>query len=125
MLISEQIGKWMPVAGPLGEIHPGQIFGTFPRTPTLVVFASNTKPIVYMWFSAEWVERLARLPRNQNITVLGQIKKVTHYNTTVELENCELVVDADPPTNIPTQSPSPSTRPRRRRSSKGRRPSQG
>jgi hypothetical protein len=30
-LISEQIGKWMTVSGPLGEIHPGRIFGTFPK----------------------------------------------------------------------------------------------
>ena len=84
-LVSEQVGKWMLVSGPLGEIHSSG------RVHALVVFASQKKPIVYMWFSDEWIDRLALLSKNQNITVIGQLKKVTDYNATVELENCELL----------------------------------
>jgi hypothetical protein len=84
-LISEQIGKWMPVSGPLGEIH-GEPTSS---SPALVVFASPRDPDVYMWFSSEWFGRLADLKRNQKISVLGKIKKVTRYK--LELESCEIV----------------------------------
>jgi hypothetical protein len=113
-LISEQIGKWMSVSGPLGEIHPGSIMLTSGRrTRSLAVFAYGTKPTVYMWFSDEWFHRLALLPQNQNISVVGKIKNVTGYNSKVELENCELV-DPDPVADSPTKSPTATTRPRRR-----------
>jgi hypothetical protein len=99
-LISEQKDKWMLVSGPLGEIHPGSVMFNGVRTPTLVVFASRKQkePIIYMWFSGEWIDRLALLPKNKNISVVGQIKKVVGYNVTVELDNCELI-DIDPTTN--------------------------
>jgi hypothetical protein len=119
-LISEHIGKWMAVSGPLGEIHSGRsILSVGERTPTLVVFAHPRKVDVYMWFSGEWVDRLSRLPKNKDISVIGQIKKIVSYNKTVELENCELL-DSDPLNNAPTQSPNSPVRPRRRR-----RPSRG
>jgi hypothetical protein len=126
-LISEHIDEWMFVSGPLGEILPGLlIFNSSVRTPTLVVFATHTNPIVYMWFSGEWIDRLALLPKNQNISVLGKLKKVTGYNSKVELEDCELV-DSGSAANSPAQPPNATTRPQRRRSSKGKpgRPSQG
>lgn len=97
-LVSEQLGKWMRVSGPLGEIHPGMVMSNRERSSSLVVFASHTKPIVYMWFSGEWIDRLALLPKNQNISVVGKIKKVVDYNATVELENCELL-DSNPTGN--------------------------
>jgi hypothetical protein len=114
-LISEQKDKWMLVSGPLGEIHSGHIFPGS-RTPTLVVFAfrKEKEPNVYMWFSGEWIDRLALLPKNKNISVVGQIKKVVGYNATVELDNCELI-DINPTTNAPTRSPSSSPRSRRSR----------
>jgi hypothetical protein len=84
-LVSQQVGKWMQVSGPLGEIH-----SSF-KTNALVVFSSRKKPTIYMWFNEEWIDRLALLPKNQNINVEGQLKKVTDYNATVELENCELL----------------------------------
>jgi hypothetical protein len=84
-LVSEQVGKWMHVSGPLGEVHPSG------RTDALVVFETRRKPTVYMWFSGEWLDQLALLPKNQNVNVIGQLKKVTGYNATVELENCELL----------------------------------
>jgi hypothetical protein len=84
-LVSEQVGKWMRVSGPLGEIHASG------KTDALVVFSSRKEPTIYMWFTGEWIARLALLPKNQNINVEGQLKKVTGYNTTVELENCELL----------------------------------
>jgi hypothetical protein len=84
-LVSEQVGKWMQVSGPLGEIHSSS------KTSALVVFAYRKKPTIYMWFSAEWIARLALLPKNQNINVEGQLKEVTSYNATIDLENCELL----------------------------------
>jgi TIR domain len=87
-LISEHLGRWLQVSGPLGEVHPG--FNA-ERSPTLVAFEFQTKPVVYMWFSGEWVDRLALLPKTQNISVVGQLEKVTGYNATVELKNCELM----------------------------------
>jgi hypothetical protein len=93
-LVSEQIGKWVLVSGPVGEIHSST------KDFALVVFASRKKPSIYMWFSGEWIDRLASLPKNKQISVVGQLKKVTDYSATVELENCELL-DTDPATNAP------------------------
>jgi hypothetical protein len=116
-LVSEQIGKWMPVSGPLGEIHPGPVF-LGEKIDTMVVFSFSQKPQVYMWFSSrEWTDRLALLAKNQHISVIGQIKKIEPDQ--VVLEKCELV-DSDPPTKAPKRSPnSPARQRRRRRSSQG------
>jgi len=86
-LVSDQVGKWMRVSGALGEVQPSG------KTDALVVFASRTKPTIYMWFSSEWLARLALLSKNQNINVEGQLKTVQSYNATVILENCELLDD--------------------------------
>jgi hypothetical protein len=87
-LVAEKIGKWIIVSGPLGEIFPGTVYGSS-RSPTLLTLSSPTKFYLYMWFSGEWVDRLALLSKNQHISVLGQIKNVERQK--VELENCELV----------------------------------
>jgi hypothetical protein len=123
-LVSEQIDKWMTLSGPLGEIHPGRPIFDVTVSPTLVSFAhrADKKTVIYMWFSGEWIARLALLSRNQNISVVGQLKKVTSYNSTIQFENCELV-ESNPETPAPTApapDPKPSARPRRRQSAKGK-----
>jgi hypothetical protein len=113
-LVAEQIGKWMSVSGPLGEVHPVQVLGGT-KAHSLVVFSySAGKAPIYMWFSGEWMDRLALLSKDQNISVQGQIKKVVSYDSRIELENCELI-DTDPVPNAPAQSPDSSTIPRRPR----------
>jgi hypothetical protein len=111
VLIAEQLGKWMRVVGPLGEIHPGMSFGGS-KTPTMVVFSYDRTTRVYMWFSPEWNDRLALLTRGEKISVVGKLKEADH--TKVQLEDCEL----EPIADAPAQSPSPSARPRRRQSAR-------
>jgi hypothetical protein len=111
---AKYIGKWMPVSGPLSET-----MGGFPflqgRTPVVATLSSQG-PHVIMVFHDEWIDRLAMYSKNQNIFVSGQIKEVGRAK--IVLDPCELI--DDPAANVPAQSPNATTRPRRRRSSKGK-----
>ena len=81
-LISDYIGKWMPVSGPLGDVKPsGQV--TFQHTP-------GTHTVIYMYFHKKrWLTRLSALHLGENISVRGRIEKVNSLE--LHLETCEIV----------------------------------
>ena len=66
------IGKWMPISGPLGQIHPGS-----PRPDgsrfSMVTFSDMELPWFYMMFSDQWVDRMVLLPKGQNISLIGRV----------------------------------------------------
>jgi len=80
-LVEDYIGKWIKVAGPLGDVYPNQV--TFERT-------SRFGPTVFMYFDMNiWKDRLAVLRRSRRIEVLGQLERVSAME--VHLKNCELI----------------------------------
>jgi hypothetical protein len=119
---AKYIGKWMPISGPLLETMGG--FPIFQGRSPVVATLSSQGPHVVLVFHDEWIDRLAMISKNQNISVFGQIKEVGRSR--IVLDPCEFM-DSDPATSVPVQSPNATTRPRRRRSPKGKRdrPPQG
>lgn len=79
-LAEDYIGKWIKVAGRLGDVYPNQ-----------VVFAYKTfGVVVFMYFDMnKWKDRLSILKRGSRIEVNGQIQRVNAFE--VHLENCELI----------------------------------
>jgi len=87
MRASKYIGKWMPVSGPLLETMGGwPIFNE--RSPVVASFASQQGPSIIMVFHGEWIDRLAMIPKNQSMSVNGQIKEVGRSK--VVLDPCVL-----------------------------------
>lgn len=80
-LVEAYLGKWIKVAGPLGNVYSGAVTFAY-RT-----FGDVT---IYMYFDMEkWKDRLSVLTRDARINVIGQIKRVSSME--VQLENCELI----------------------------------
>jgi hypothetical protein len=79
-LVEAYVGKWMKVAGPLGDVYPNQ-----------VTFAYKTfGVIVFMYFDmTKWRNRLAVLRPGTRIEVLGQVESANKVE--VHLKNCELL----------------------------------
>ncbi|MDT5063040.1 MAG: hypothetical protein QOH63_3499 [Acidobacteriota bacterium] len=75
-------GKWIKVAGKLGDVRASEDYST-------VAFEYGSPETIIMFFYEEWTERLSILRRGDSITVLGQIEKGDAY--TLTLDNCELV----------------------------------
>ena len=75
-----------------------------------------------MMFSDEWVDRMVLLPKGQNISLVGRVKKIERNisgNGTVTLEDCELI---DPNEGSSTRS-APARRGTSRRRRRKNRPS--
>jgi hypothetical protein len=88
MRASKYIGKWIKVSGPLFETVGGwPLFGE--RSPVVTSFASQQGPTVTMIFRGKSIDRLAMIPKNQNISVLGQINEIGRSK--IGLDNCELM----------------------------------
>jgi hypothetical protein len=90
---SKYKGKWMPVSGPLLET-----VGGWPllreRTPVVASFASSQLgPSIIMVFHGEWIDRLAMIPKNENIFVHGQINEIGRSK--IVLDPCELIDPSD------------------------------
>jgi hypothetical protein len=86
---AKYIGKWLLVSGSLLET-----FGGYPllegKAPAVAAFASMLKrPSIIMVFHDEWIDRLATVAKNQNISVSGQIKEIGRDK--IVLNHCELV----------------------------------
>ncbi len=76
--VADYIGKWMKVAGPLGNVS----------SSSQVTFADRSP--VHMFFrKKKWVDRLSILSRGDNMTVLGQISYVERGN--LVLDSCEFI----------------------------------
>lgn len=89
-------GKWMIVSGPLLDVTGGWPFveNRIPAVAVLDNYPSSAS--VIMMFSGEWIDRIAMIPKKQNIYVQGQIKEIERSK--VVLENCELI-ESGPMTN--------------------------
>jgi hypothetical protein len=85
-------GKWMSVSGPLFET-----VGGYPlledRTPVVASLSLQQGPSIIMVFHGEWIDRLAVIPKNQNIFVHGQIEEIGRSK--IVLNPCELIDPSD------------------------------
>jgi hypothetical protein len=77
----------MLVSGPLLEAFGGWPF-LKEKTPAVTALAQQGRPSVLMVFHGEWIDRLAAIPKDQSISVHGQINEIGHSK--IVLENCEL-----------------------------------
>jgi hypothetical protein len=90
-LISDFIGKWMIVSGPLGDVGEFTSFSqvTFAHRPSLPL-DTHYFDTVYMYFrNKKWVDRLSIMNKGDNITVIGRIREVGPGE--LHLDNCELI----------------------------------
>jgi hypothetical protein len=87
------IGKWMRLSGRLGEVlssapeHGAQL--SFQREDVKGEKDWSYYITVYMRFDQPWLDRLAILRRGDQVTVVGQIKRVDPL--VLNLDHCELV----------------------------------
>jgi hypothetical protein len=97
-LIQPFIGKWLKVTGPIFDIGPifnvstdqGGWFVSVLLTKTTENEADGHDTQIILYSQPQWKDRLSILSRNQNVNVLGQIKKVSWIG--IQLEDCELIV---------------------------------
>jgi hypothetical protein len=94
------IGKWMQVAGPLGNIVGGDRSFDGSRNPAIGSLTSANGTYFHLIFRREWIERVAMVPKNQTVTVRGKIQDVSR--SLITLDDVELI---DPTNEGPTRSP--------------------
>ena len=82
-LLDVYVGKWMRVAGALGDADD---FGDFIQ----VTFTGRPQAEhhVYMYFDMKWADRLTMIKKGRHINVVGRVKNVD--SASVHLEKCEL-----------------------------------
>lgn len=83
--------RWMPeVSGPMGTIEPNGYDNS-----SRVMFTTVTQPYVFMYFNNEWIDDLTKIPKNQIISVRGQIKVIDEVS--MVLRNCEIIKPSTKP----------------------------
>jgi hypothetical protein len=87
LLAQPYLGKWIKYSGATTNVHkhPDGDGGT------LVGRIADYNQL-YMDFSKEWIDRIIVLRRGQNVSVIGQVTRIT--SSQVELQNCELIETA-------------------------------
>jgi hypothetical protein len=78
------IGKWMRCSGTIEEILASEISAQVTLTQPALKFTD-----VYMFFDAEWLERLSVLKHGDPVRIIGQIEEI--HRTHIQLHHCELV----------------------------------
>lgn len=78
------IGRWIKVSGPLGTISGPSSKGT------VVTFANEYHPLIFMYFDDEWLDDLAvMIPGGTQIVALCQIEGASRID--LRLRHCELL----------------------------------
>jgi len=92
-LVEPYIGKWMRVAGLLGNVGIPDEHSTQVTFEKMGIFDGGgrfeTHGHLYMHFKPVWEDRLAVLRPKTSIAVLGRLRKLNWVE--VHLEDCELV----------------------------------